>query len=511
MNEYSSFQDVLGEQMRRAPYVIASLVAHFMIALVVAGIMILAADESVKPPQLVAAPPPPIPDVEEEPVMEDPIEPIEPTEEPVEITETPTEDMDLQDLVTGDIDAISDAPFESQFIDNTVGLGDPPGGKLGTRGGRQGGGGTPKSETSVIAALQWLADHQSPEGYWDADEFMFYDAYPNQPSSTGKGNPVNDVGLTGLALLALQGHGNTQVEGEHKEKVASGIAWLREVQQDNGLFGEEVGNSTLYNHAIATMAMGEAYYFSNRSLVLKPNMKRAVSLIHHARANYGAWRYDLESDGSSDTSITGWMIFALKTAEENNLAVDKAAYASADTWFQSIEDRNTGRTGYTFGEGGAGIGSMPSRPVDYVERFPAEKSEALTAVALLSRIFMTDGEEVRRWSEHPQYELMKKQANLIANKPPHWDEGDGSIDMYYWYYGTYAMNQWGGSHWKNWKKSIEKALIPHQRLEHKEDNFYGSWDPIGAWGRDGGRVYSTALCALILEVYYRYNNVLGAR
>jgi hypothetical protein len=48
-------------------------------------------------------------------------------------------------------------------------------------------------------------------------------------------------------------------------------------------------------------------------------------------------------------------------------------------------------------------------------------------------------------------------------------------------------------------------------MENKEDNFYGSWDPVGAWGRDGGRVYSTALCALILEVYYRYNNVPGAR
>ena len=58
-------------------------------------------------------------------------------------------------------------------------------------------------------------------------------------------------------------------------------------------------------------------------------MKRAVSLIHNARNNYGAWRYELEPNGSSDTSITGWMIFALKTAEENQIPVDKAAYADA--------------------------------------------------------------------------------------------------------------------------------------------------------------------------------------
>ena len=55
---------------------------------------------------------------------------------------------------------------------------------------------------------------------------------------------------------------------------------------------------------------------------------------------------------------------------------------------------------------------------------------------------------------------------------------------------------------------MEKALLPHQRTD---GNFEGSWDPIGPWGKDGGRVYSTAMGALMLEVYYRYAKVLGAR
>jgi hypothetical protein len=39
----------------------------------------------------------------------------------------------------------------------------------------------------------------------------------------------------------------------------------------------------------------------------------------------------------------------------------------------------------------------------------------------------------------------------------------------------------------------------------------GSWDPIGPWGFSGGRVYSTAIGVLCLEVYFRYAKVLGAR
>ena len=124
---------------------------------------------------------------------------------------------------------------------------------------------------------------------------------------------------------------------------------------------------------------------------------------------------------------------------------------------------------------------------------------------------MTDSEEVKRWQDHPNWETMEKQAKLLEAKLPKWDEEDGSIDMYYWYYGTFAMNQLGDSRWDKWKKAIETALIPNQRREDKEDNFFGSWDPAGPWGEEGGRVYSTAICALILEVYYRYARVLGAR
>ena len=32
----------------------------------------------------------------------------------------------------------------------------------------------------------------------------------------------------------------------------------------------------------------------------------------------------------------------------------------------------------------------------------------------------------------------------------------------------------------------------------------GSWDPDTVWGGYGGRVYTTAMAALCLEVYYRY-------
>ena len=46
------------------------------------------------------------------------------------------------------------------------------------------------------------------------------------------------------------------------------------------------------------------------------------------------------------------------------------------------------------------------------------------------------------------------------------------------------------------------------KTQRDDANFDGSWDPAGAWGEDGGRVYSTAILVLTLEAYYRYTKIV---
>ena len=103
---------------------------------------------------------------------------------------------------------------------------------------------------------------------------------------------------------------------------------------------------------------------------------------------------------------------------------------------------------------------------------------------------------------------MTQHADLMLKSLPEWDEEGLGNDMYYWYYGSYAMYQMGGKHWTRWNKAMKKAVFESQR---QDGDFKGSWDPSGPWGWSGGRVYSTALMALSLEVYFRYSPLLGAR
>ncbi|HEX9793506.1 MAG TPA: hypothetical protein VGC54_05935 [Planctomycetota bacterium] len=503
-----SFHDALGTQLERAPYLIASLGMHATLALLLAGIgflrpqvreaPLLQVSALPPPPEVVEVPPPP-PDVPVDPEILDPLL----TEIDV-IADPASETLEA----VGDPDFTSASPFEASDWSNVIGPGGGSGGPLGSRGSGNPRGRRPSpTEAAVARGLEWLADHQTPDdGYWDADEFMSWDQDARAPASDGAGSPVHDVGATGLACLAFLGHGNTLTSGAYSEVLRRGVGWLRRAQLASGLLGEEVGSGTLYNHAIGTMALGEAYY-AGHSPLLRDNLKGAVQVIQRARNPYNAWRYSLEPNGDNDSSITGWMVFALKTAKESGIDVSQDAFDGAENWFATMTDKGTGRTGYAFGEGG-GPGGRPSRPRAYLERFPSERSEALTAVALLSRIFLSDSDKLRSWRDHPDYEVLRRQADLCARTLPVWDPEGGSCDFYYWYYGTFALYQWGGEHWTSWRKAIETALLPNQR---SDGNFAGSWDPVGPWGHEGGRVYSTAVGTLILEVYYRYSRVLGGR
>lgn len=498
-----TFNDVLYDWMSRAPWLALSAAAHLIVVLILVLIpwdQILRGPDKKIEASLDQAP---------EEVFEDP-----PPEEPEELEEEPTEEPVLKDAeisdhneedtneeteeVRGDPDFSADSPFDSKAFNDVIGIGGGAGGKFGGRFGghrnlrARGGSGT---EQALKDGLEWLRWHQSQDGSWDSDGFMNNCGKIGSTVCTDPGEATHDVGMTGLALLAFLGDGNTTREGPYRENVARGIKWVKEQQDpDNGLIGDKTGHGFIYNHAIAALAMCEAYYFS-KSPLIKRSAQDAVNYIALARNPYGAWRYDVPPVGDSDTSVTGWMVFALKSAEEAKLTIDPEAFKAAANWFDEVTDPTTGRCGYDT------IGSQSSRVERVNDHFPPDKGEAMSAVALLCRFFL--GQEPEK---NP---VMKKHAELLRAKPPKWDPDGFAIDFYYWYYGSYAMYQMGGSEWDAWNKEMKTAVLESQRHDGDEK---GSWDAkVDAWGHAGGRVYTTALGVLCLEVYFRYSRVLGAR
>jgi hypothetical protein len=350
--------------------------------------------------------------------------------------------------------------------------------------------GIPKpTTTATTSGLDWLVRHQSPSGCWDCDGF---EANCRSGKCGGPGGPLFDPGVSGLSMLAFLGHGDTHKSGDYKVTVRQGIKYLKGIQDAEGCFGPRTSNHFTYNHAIAALAMAEAYGMT-QSVVLKASAQNGINFIHQCQNPYLAWRYGVRPQ-DNDTSVTGWMVMALKSAALAGLEVDPAALDGARAWMDKVTEPEYGRAGYT------ARGNGPARPQELMDRFPADKSESLTAVAILTRIFC---------GAKPGDEMVAKGAELCSRSLPVWDEAAGTVDFYYWYYGTLAMFQVGGEKWKRWNDAMTTSIVAHQRMDPTDDR-RGSWDPVDPWSAEGGRVYSTAVNTLNLEVYYRYK-VFGTR
>jgi len=337
--------------------------------------------------------------------------------------------------------------------------------------------------SAVEAALKWLAERQNRDGSW---------SFAHTPGDRCSGFPdpgqkTSRMGATGLALLPFLGAGYTHVDGKYKKTVKKGLAYLREnmlVKNNAGRLYEKNGesHSHMYCHGIAACAMIEAYGMTNDSW-LRSHAQLAVNYIIFAQhPDNGGWLYEPRQGG--DTSVAGWQIMALKSAAISKLKISPSVKPLAIRWLDSVQS--------DMAPGGYGVGSQ----YGYRTVADRDKAGACTAIGLLCRNYLGT----------PQDDPgLRMGVRSVAQKGPS-VSGRGA-DMYYNYYASMLMFQNdgpSGDRWKNWNDTMKRFLKDSQVKDGREA---GSWHFTGNHGDAGGRVYSTALAAMTLEVWYRYMSV----
>ena len=369
---------------------------------------------------------------------------------------------------------------------------------------------SPRVQQAIERGLAWLAAHQSPSGAWEADTFMDWcqgeRLSPTTPRADGRGNPEYEVGLTGLVLQAFLASGQTfRGSGRYRGVVARALRYLKKEQDEEGCFGSRRVTQYTYNHALAAVAMIEAFVMTG-SPIVKGSSQRAITFLQRIRNPHAGWRYG-NRPGDNDTSITSWMALALCCAQFANeaaeragqaapLVIDAAALEGASAWFQRMTDLDYGRVGYLV------RGSGPARLRPLVDRFPSQYVETMTAATMFLRSLIRSETSDPDWKAHNE-----RSASLLRALPPEWDATGSKVDFYYWYWGSLAMWQRGGADWLMWEKALHGALLGHQRLEGTVCGVHGSWDPASPWGGEGGRVYATAINVLSLLTPERYPRV----
>ncbi|MEE9312653.1 MAG: prenyltransferase/squalene oxidase repeat-containing protein [Planctomycetota bacterium] len=456
----------------------------------------------------------------DEPPQEDPTEDERITDDATDDNNEDPSDSPNEDLAPNpnDNDSDNESPHpDKNSTNSSVGLGGGIGGG-GGRGGLGGrarrrarGGGGKKMNDRNTAALEWLRDHQNVGGHWSSTTFSDDTArkgaqktynieFVNVGEADGdKGwEETTDIGLTGLSLLAFVGAGFDHTDGPYQVTCRKAIKYLRRNQGQDGCFGTQEDDHFVYNHSICTMAMAEAYGLSGKAL-LKPIADKAVDFILRCQNPGLGWRYGVQP-GNNDSSVTGWMVLALKSCKMSGVEFDhQKCYDDAAKWYEMVTvDDGYLKVGYkTPGSDNARLRGAK----EY------DNNPSMDSIYIMSMLFMNK----RTIQDKDIKELAK---TCVENEfLPKWEHK--RIDYYYWYYASLALFQVGGPNWKRWESAMSKTLLDSQRGYHEKDKTanlttkealdeHGSWDSVGAWGAAGGRVYSTAINALTLEVWYRY-------
>ncbi|MCG8583536.1 MAG: hypothetical protein MI757_02360 [Pirellulales bacterium] len=324
-------------------------------------------------------------------------------------------------------------------------------------------GGTPQSEKAVEDALAWFARNQVPDGGWDFA--------PNAAvrGGTCDGDNKSRTAATAMALLPYLGAGYTHMEGKYKTQVWGGLDYLikRMKPHPESRGGSLIDGGRNYDHGLALIALAEAYAMTQDSRLRGPVVAATNFSLYAQDPTKGGWMYGPRQGG--DTSVTGWHVMGLKSAAMAKIPVPKASFAMTNKWLQSVSWNSGASYGY---------------------RKPNDRSPvgATTAAGHLCLMYMGRGQD------DP---ALQRGVAAFAKKGP--DLGD----LYYTYYASQILHHMGGDKWKAWNERTRDPLIAKQT---KAGDAKGSWKLTGHdhGFKTGGRLYTTSLATMILEVYYRH-------
>ncbi|HRW52253.1 MAG TPA: hypothetical protein P5081_05155, partial [Phycisphaerae bacterium] len=361
-------------------------------------------------------------------------------------------------------------------------------------------GGTRKTERAVADGLAWLAAHQQPDGVWNRTGFPRQCPAGDHCSQAAVAFESRDadVGLTALATLAFLGAGYTHEEGPYAQHLSRAFSYILAQQNTTGGFTDAVGYQ-MYCDAISTIAIAECYALTKDEVLRRP-LERAIAHVAQAQQPEGGWDYTDARTHRNDTSITGWCVMAIKSAQAAGVDVPLRTRLNLIRHFDRATEPD-GRVWYADKRENPSAGGNRT----LIRR---RYGPAMTATGLFVRStlgFRMDDRIATRQIERLLADLPNLEKFRDAN-------GDGLHSAYYWYYGSLALFHVGGEPWAQWNRALRNTILEYQERpttpKGGRRHAYGSWPAFGRgwgkWGRTGGRVYSTAINTLTLEVYYRY-------
>lgn len=335
-----------------------------------------------------------------------------------------------------------------------------------------------KVDASVERGLAWLAEQQQADGSFEAIDYA-------QPA------------VTSFCLMAFLAQGENLNDGKYKEQLSKALDFIILQQKPNGLIATsaptvapiprtgnffDVGMPCVYNHAISSMVLAEAYgqCSDEQTKKLKPVIEKAIAATLEMQRwkkakkdETGGWRYlNPRPSGDSDLSLTGWQLMFLRSAKNAGFDVPKESIDAAVEFVERCFLKDRKHFGYLVGNNSRCTRAMLGTGVLALAHAGHQDSEK--AIASGDLILKNN---FKKYNE----------GQLYANSP--------EPDRYHYgmFLCTQAMYHLGGKYWKQFFPPVVDALLANQEKDGGWPSEKQGWRPIG-------RCYSTSLCILALSV-----------
>lgn len=333
-------------------------------------------------------------------------------------------------------------------------------------------GGTKQTDRAVAGTVSWLARHQNSDGGWSLNRYHVNCKDPSCREAHAEETIDCNAAATALALLPFLAAGQThETKGPYQKTIRDGLDWLITHQDKSGDLSDDAKGKQhqMYTHGLCAIVLCEAYGMSKDRRLHNP-AQYALSFIEATQNETGGWRYN-PSSIDADTSVVGWQLMALKSGQMGGLDVNPKTLDRAKGFLKTV---SRGSSGGLFSYMSDGSGA----------------SHVMTSVGLLCNQYMG--------MKKTDPAMVEGMNSLMANLPG----PPAQFNSYYTYYATMVMHNLPGQEWDKWNREMRRSLLDTQV---KDGCAAGSWSPANdAWGKQGGRLMTTAISALSLEVYYRY-------
>jgi len=159
------------------------------------------------------------------------------------------------------------------------------------------------------SSLWWLSQNQEPDGSWD-------------PRKWG-GQESLRVSLTALGALAFLRWADECKKPQYVETVGRALAFLLKCQNEKGRIAGGVSGGNLCQHAVATLALAEAYLQGRRWV--RGGLEQALTYLEKTQLPSGGW--SAEGDSAPSLEVTVWQLAALSWGRRAGLPVKREVLA----------------------------------------------------------------------------------------------------------------------------------------------------------------------------------------